>query len=109
MGLNPPKLAQEEKFLQQLQDKKFSNYHKFLTAEQWNARFAPSVKDEQLSIAKCNNGLTVTKRYPNRLIVDVEGTSGTIEKAFGIEINNYQVGENAEFSNDRDPVFPAQL
>ena len=110
MGLNPPKLAQEEKFLQQLQDKKSLNYHKFLTAEQWNARFAPSVKDEQALVDwATSNGLTVTKRYPNRLIVDVEGTSGTIEKAFGIEINNYQVGENAEFSNDRDPVFPAQL
>jgi len=54
-------------------------------------------------------GLTVTQRYPNRLIVDVEGTAGTVEKAFGVTINNYKVGEEVDFSNDRDPVVPANL
>src|SRR4029077_15300512 len=49
------------------------------------------------------------QRFPNRLIVDVEGTSATIEKAFGVQINSYQVGANAEFSNDREPVIPGNL
>src|SRR5277367_6720649 len=33
LGLNPPKLGEEEKFLQQLQNKKSPNYHQYLTAE----------------------------------------------------------------------------
>jgi len=110
LGLNPPNMAEEERFLQQLQDKKSPNFHKYLTSKQWNARFAPTVEQEQAVVDWATaNGLTITQRYPNRLIVDVEGTSATIEKAFGVQINSYQVGPNAEFSNDRDPVIPANL
>ena len=110
LGLNPPNMAQEEQFLRELQDKKSPNFHKFLTAAQWNARFAPSVQDEQAVVDwATSNGLTVTKRYPNRLIVDVEGATQTIEKAFAIQINSYQLGANTEFSNDRDPAIPTTL
>lgn len=110
LGLTPPKLAEEEKFLRELQDKQSPNYHKFLTAKEWNARFSPSEQDEQAVVdwAK-NNGLTITQRYANRLIVDVEGTADVVEKAFGITLNNYQLGQKVEFSNDHDPVIPAHL
>ena len=78
IGLTPPKMAEEEQFLKELQDPKSPNFHKWLTAEQWNARFSPAPEDEQAVVdwAK-SQGLTVTQRYPNRLIVDVEGTSAT--------------------------------
>jgi len=110
LGLNPPKMEEEERFLQELQDKKSPLFHKYLTAKQWNARFGPTVDQEQAVVDwATSNGLTITQRYPNRLIVDVEGTSATIEKAFGVQINSYQVGANAEFSNDREPVIPANL
>ncbi len=110
LGLAPPKMAEEEAFLRQLQDKKSPYFHQYLTAEQWNARFAPSASDEQAVVdwAK-SNALAVTKRFPNRLIVDVEGTPEAFERVFAIQINGYKLGENAEFSNDRDPVIPAHL
>ena len=47
IGLTPPKMAEEEQFLKALQDPKSPNFHKWLTAEQWNARFAPAEEDEQ--------------------------------------------------------------
>jgi hypothetical protein len=110
LGLNPPKMQEEERFLQQLQEKKSPLFHKYLTAQQWNARFGPTEQQEQAVVDwATSNGLTITQRYPNRLIVDVEGTSATIEKAFGVQINSYQVGANVEFSNDREPVIPANL
>ncbi len=110
LGLNPPKMEEEERFLRQLQDRTSPNFHKYLTAKQWNARFGPTVEQEQAVVDwATSNGLTVTQRYPNRLVVDVEGTSATIEKAFGVQINSYQIGANAEFSNDREPIIPANL
>jgi subtilase family serine protease len=110
LGLRPPHMAEEEAFLAQLQIKGSPNFHKYLTPQQWNARFAPSVADEQSVVAWAESqGLTVTQRYANRLIVDVEGTSDVIEKAFAVKLNQYKVGENVEFSNDRDPVVPAHL
>ena len=56
-----------------------------------------------------SQGLTITARYPNRLLVDVEAPVATIEKAFNVTINEYQVGTESRFSNDRDPSIPASL
>jgi len=110
LGLTPPKMAEEEKFLADLQDRNSPNFHKYLTPEQWNARFAPSAENEQAVVDWAQaNGLTITKRFANRLVVDVEGTTQTIEKAFGVQINNYTVGDETDFSNDRDPVIPSHL
>ena len=103
-------IAEEDQFIKELTTKGSAEFHKFLTQEEWNARFAPAVEDEQTVVDWAESqGLTVTNRYPNRLLVDVEGTAGTIEKAFGVTINNYQVGDEVDFSNDRNPVIPANL
>ncbi|MGA2170762.1 MAG: protease pro-enzyme activation domain-containing protein, partial [Terracidiphilus sp.] len=110
LTVQPPHMAEEEQFIKELVTKGSPNFHKFLTQDQWNERFGPSVEDEQAVVDWAQSvGLTVTHRYPNRLLVDVEGTAGTIEKAFGVTINNYQVGDEVDFSNDRDPVIPANL
>ncbi len=109
-GLQPPHLDAEKKFLEELGDKNSKNFHHFLTAEEWNKRFAPAKQDEQAVVdwAK-NQGLTITKRYPNRLLVDVQGPVSVIEAALGVKINSYQLNTTKFFSNDRDPVIPASL
>ncbi len=110
LTIQAPRMAEEEQFIKELVTKGSPNFHKFLTLEQWNVRYAPSAEDEQAVVDWAQSvGLTVTKRYSDRLIVDVEGTAGTIEKAFGVTINNYKVGDDVDFSNDRDPVIPANL
>jgi hypothetical protein len=110
LSVQAPHMAEEEQFIKGLVTKGSPNFHKFLTADEWNTRFGPAVEDEQKVVDWAESvGLTVTKRYPNRLLVEVEGTAGTIEKAFSVTINNYQVGNEVDFSNDRDPVIPASL
>lgn len=110
IGLNPPHMAEEEDFLKQLQDRNSPNFHKYLTPEEWNARFAPSEADEQAVVDwATQQGLTITARYPNRLMVNVEGTVDAIQKAFRVTINSYQVNGAAEFSNHQDPSIPANL
>jgi len=110
LTIQAPHMPEEEQFIKELVTKGSPNFHKFLTLDQWNARFGPSVQSEQAVVDWAESvGLTVTKRYSDRLIVDVEGTAGTIEKAFGVTINNYQVGDEVDFSNDRDPIIPANL
>jgi len=110
LTIQPPHMPEEEQFIKELVTKGSPNFHKFLTLDQWNARYAPSAADEQAVVDWAESvGLTVTRRYSDRLIVNVEGTAGTIEKAFGLTINNYQVGDEVDFSNDRDPKIPANL
>jgi hypothetical protein len=109
-AIQPPHLAEEEQFLKDLQTKGSPNFHKFLTASEWNARFAPSVEDEQKVVDwAAGQGLTVTDRFANRLLVNVEAPAGAIEKALGVTINNYQAGDEVDFANDRDPLLPASL
>src|ERR1700683_3829987 len=110
LGLQHPNPDGEEKFVSDLQDRQSADFHHFLTAEQWNARFSPSESDEQAVLDWANSqGLTVTQRYANRLLVDVEGSVATIEKALGLSINRYQLGAKSFFSNDRDPSISASL
>jgi len=108
--LQPPHPAAEEEFLRQLQDPASPNFHKYLSQSEWNERFAPSAKDEQAVVTWAQSqGLTITQRYPNRLLVDVEATVAVIEKAFAVTINSYQIGNETYVSNDRAPSLPAAL
>jgi len=110
IGLEHPNLAGEEALLEELQTKGSPNFQKFLTQAEWNSRFSPSAADEQAVVDwATSQGFTVTQRYPNRLLVDLSGTVATIEKAFGVTINTYQVGSRSAYSNSADPVIPASL
>jgi Pro-kumamolisin, activation domain/Divergent InlB B-repeat domain len=109
-ALRPPHLEDEEQFLNQLQDRDSPLFHKYLSERDWNERFAPSVQDEQAVAAWAQSqGLTITQRFPNRLLVDVEAPVAVIEKALDVTINRYQVGSASYYSNDRDPAIPVQL
>ena len=109
-ALKPPKLDEERQLIAQLHDKKSPEFHHFLTAEQWNARFAPSAEDEQKLVDWLQSeGMTITQRYPNRLLVDVEAPVTTIEQALTIKINNYTAGNASFFSNDKAPALRADL
>jgi Pro-kumamolisin, activation domain len=110
VALHRPDPSGEEKFLRELMDPNSPNFHAFLTAAQWNARFSPSFEDEQRVLAWAQSqGLKVTNRFPNRLLVDLEAPAGTIEKALGITINQYSYRDEVTFSNDRDPVLPPSV
>ena len=110
IGLTPRDEAAQQRLIAALQDKHSPLFHQYLTPAQWNARFAPTAASEAkvLSFAK-SNGLTVTHRYANRLLVDVEGTAAQLESAFHITLNNYSVNGKTFFSNASDPVLPDSL
>jgi len=110
VALRPPHMAEEEQFLRELQDPASPQFHQFLSEKEWDARFAPSAQDEEALVQWAQSqGLNVTERYPNRLLVIVTAPVATIEKAFDVSINAYQKGSQSYFSNDRDPSIPASL
>ncbi len=110
IGLRPPAMAAEQEFLSQVQTKSSPQFHQFLTPKQWTARFGPSAAAQQAVVSWAKGaGLTVTHLYPNRLVVDVAGSVGAIEKALGVQINSYRLGSTRFFANDHDPVLPQAL
>ena len=77
--------------LEQLYDRTSTNYHRFLTPEEFAARFGPTEEDYQavVSFAK-THGLVVTGKHSNRMLVDVRGSVADIERSFHVTINEYQ-------------------
>ena len=110
IGLQIRNSAELDQLLKDLQDKESPQFHKWLTSGEYNQRFAPLQLDEQQVVDWAQSqGLTITARYPSRLILDVEAPAATIEKALGVTINDYTLGSKQFFSNDRDPVIPIHL
>ena len=111
-----PHPAEEKQFLEDVQNVQSPKFHQFLSAEEWNARFGPSVENEQAVVDwATSQGLTVTHRFANRLAVDLEAPAGMIEKALNVTIDSYLLpAENGVeartvYSNDRDPELPSRL
>ena len=110
IGLQPPNMAAEQQFLAEIQTKSSPLFHHYLTPGAWTARFGPSAASQRAVVSWAKGaGLTVTRLYPNRLVVDLTGRVGIVEKAFGVQINTYRLGAKTFFANDRDPVVPSSL
>jgi len=92
--------------LSRLYDPSSPDYRKFLSVEQFTERFAPSAEDYQAIVDFVRtNGLTVTDKSENRLIVPISGTVSQIENTFNVKMNIYRHPTESRtfYSPDRDP------
>ena len=83
-----------------------SNRRLFLSVEQFADQFGPTADDYQAVVDFAHaQGLTVTGKHANRLIVPLSGTTDQIEKAFAVKMNLYRhpTENRAFFSPDREP------
>ena len=92
--------------LHQLYDPASSNYHHYLTPEQFADMFGPTESDYQAVIAFAKaNGLAVTGTHPNRTLLDVSGTVADIEKTFHVTMRVYRHPQEARtfYAPDVEP------
>ncbi|MGO9526383.1 MAG: protease pro-enzyme activation domain-containing protein [Verrucomicrobiia bacterium] len=77
--------------LKQIYDPASPQYHQYLTPEQFTEKFGPTEADYEtvMEFAKANH-LTVTATFPNRVLVDVEGTAADVEKALHVTMRVYE-------------------
>jgi subtilase family serine protease len=96
-----------ENFLQELYDSSSPSYRKFLTVEEFTARFGASQEDYDavLQFAKAN-GFKVIGTSRNRMNVQVTGTVGSVERAFHVTIGVYQHPSEKRtfYAPDREPT-----
>jgi kumamolisin len=110
LGLRVPHPAEEEALLKDLQDRSSPLYHHYLTAAQWNARFAPSPAEQQAVVSWARTqGLQVTQTYADRLLVDTAGSVSAYQRAFGVTIKSYRSGTRTFFANASAIVVPAEI
>lgn len=101
-----------DELLGQIYDSGSTNYHHYLTPDQFAAQFGPSGQDYQMAVnfAKVAH-LNVINTYSNQMILDVSGKVSDIEKAFKVTLRTYHhPTENRDFyAPDTDPVVNSAL
>src|SRR5262249_35315340 len=94
-------------FLENLYNPSSPNYHQYLSGDQFTKMFGPSEADYNAVIRFAqSHGFVVSGVAPNRLIVEVDATVDTIERAFNVTMNVYRhPTENRTFyAPDREPT-----
>ena len=83
----------------------------FLTKEQFNARFAPTVAQEANVVQSLQRaGFTITQRFANRTIVDATAPSAVVERYFSTEVHTLHQGKYGErYANVRPGIVPADI
>jgi subtilase family serine protease len=85
-------------------------YGHYLTPAQFDAQFGPTQADyDAVTSYLRSQGLTV-KTYASRTMVGVSSTSGTIETAFHVKLNQYKTASGrVAYANTASPMLPATI
>jgi len=83
---------------EQIYDPASTNFHRFLTPEEFTERFAPTEQDFEIATNFARtNGLALIRAYPNRVVFDVSGAVSDIEKAFHLRLHSYRLKWTPKF------------
>ena len=86
-----------------------STYHKWITQSQFNSSYgATSQEVDTVKNFLTSNGLTVIAVAEDNSYVKVQGTVGTIQKTFHVQIDNYKLKGKNYRSNKSDPTVNGQ-
>jgi subtilase family serine protease len=86
-----------------------STYHKWITQSQFNSSYgATSQEVDTVKNFLTSNGLTVVAVAEDNAYVKVQGTVGTIQKTFHVQIDNYKLNGKNYRSNKSDPTVNGQ-
>jgi subtilase family serine protease len=99
-------------FIDQLCNPASPGYRQFLTQDEFNARFGPTVEDyEAVKAFAISNGFSIVETCSNRILLDVTGPASAVEKAFHVKLNVYRhpAGDRDFFAPDKEPAVDAAL
>src|SRR5579883_2402793 len=96
--------------LKRLYDPSDPLYGHYLTPQQFTDQFAPTEQQYAAVAAYAQScGLQVAP-HPNRLVLDIAGSAGTVEAAFAVHLNTYQKPNGqAFFAADDAPALPVSI
>ena len=110
VGLDLRNRDELEQFLADVQNPRSPVYRRFLTPEEFNARYAPAADTEQRVVDYLQaNGITVTDRFANRLLVGATGTVAVLERSLSTAFHNVTFNGEAHYAAINEPVWPAEI
>lgn len=99
-----------QKLLDDQQNKSSSNYHAWLTPEQFGKQFG--LADADIQAVKdwlTSGGFTEIKVGPGRTVIEFSGNAAQVRNAFTTEIHRFVIDGQEHIANTSDPQIPAAL
>ena len=110
VGLQLRNADELDSLLNALSNPLSSQYHQYLTTDQFNQLFAPTSDEvQQVTTYLQSQGLTVTSIASNNLLIDATGTVAQAQQAFNTQINIYRLGTRTFYANARAPSVPSSI
>jgi len=98
------------KLLNDQQNPKSANYHKWLQPQDFGSQFGAAPEDiEKITQWLERYGFSVEPLMPAHNLIIFSGTEGQLKAAFHTELHNYKVGAETYWANATDPQVPAAL
>jgi subtilase family serine protease len=108
--LSDSQQAALEKLVAQQHNPNSPNYHKWLTPEQYAARFGMSQGDlDRATTWLQSQGFTGIRVSRSRTRLSFTGSAARVESAFHTELHQYEVNSETHFANASEPALPAAL
>jgi len=103
--------AQLGDYLQRLSNPSDSLYHHYLTGAQFDAQYGPTQADyDQVKSWAASEGLTITREYSSRTVLNVKGSVAAVQSAFGVKIADFVLPNGSVvYSHDRAPQVPQHI
>jgi subtilase family serine protease len=99
-----------DRTLAELYDPSSPTYHRWLTPDQFHARFSPRTSDVAAVRGWLSaEGFSIVTVPANRLFVTAEGSVAEVERAFDVAENTYRVDGSVLRAPNRDPAVPAAV
>jgi len=99
-----------DQLVAQQHDPHASQYHQFLTPEQYAARFGVSQNDiDKITGWLKQHGFQVEEVTPNHLSIVFSGDALAVANAFNTEVKQYSVNGEIHHANSSDPQIPVAL
>lgn len=101
-----------EALLQEMYDPASPKFHQYLTPQEFASRFGPTAEQYSNIVEfALSHHLKVLDQHPNRMVLDVGGSTADIEKAFGMNLRVYPHPKDPRtfYAPDAEPVLPQNL
>jgi hypothetical protein len=103
--------AELDRLVARISDPHSGSHRQFLTATQFNERFAPTEAQEKQVVRELERaGFTIVKQYPNRTIVDAMARTSTVEHFFSTQIHSVRQGKHGDrYTNVTSATVPSSI
>ncbi len=105
IGLPLRNASELDSLIADIADPASPSFRQYLSSSEFTERFGPAQEDyDQLIAFVQANGLEVTATHPNRMILDVAGTVGAVERVLHVNLVAWSHATRGQFfAPDRDP------